>query len=101
VQNRRGSAPTSPVDDEIETPYGPRSRRYRGPPPPISDDPRAVLMHYFAAMLAGNPGLMFEDIGGPIQGSGAFGDYVFNQEGAITLNAAVDILTLVHKVLIA
>ena len=50
-------------------------------------------MHYFAAMLAGNPGLRFEDIGGPIQGSGAFGDYVFNQEGMIVLNATVHILT--------
>lgn len=81
VQNRRGSAPTSPIDDEIETPYGPRSRRFRGPPPPLPDDPRALLMHYFAAMLAGNPGLMLDELGGPIQGGGAFGDYVFNQEG--------------------
>jgi len=42
-------------------------------------------MHYFAAMLAGNPGLMFDELDGPIQGSGAFGDYVFNQEGMIIL----------------
>lgn len=42
-------------------------------------------MHYFAAMLAGNPGLMFDDLNGPIQGGGAFGDYVFNQEGMVII----------------
>ena len=51
-------------------------------------------MHYFAAMLAGNPGLMMDDLGGPIQGGGAFGDYVFNQEGKILSVKSVHDLTL-------
>jgi hypothetical protein len=54
-------------------------------------------MHYFAAMLAGNPGLMFDDIGGPIQGTGAFGDYVFNQEGMNGCNDIQSELMLVHR----
>jgi len=76
------SAPTSPVDDEIETPFGPRFRRLPGfaPSTPL-EDPRAMLMQYLMGMLSGNPALMFEEPGGPFHGGGAFGDYVFNQEG--------------------
>ncbi|PVF96249.1 hypothetical protein CPB86DRAFT_787139 [Serendipita vermifera] len=82
VQQRMGSAPTSPVDDEIETPYGPRSTRNRGGQmPPLPDDPRTFLMQYLMGMLSGNPALLFDEPGGQFQGGGAFGDYVFSQEG--------------------
>jgi hypothetical protein len=78
-----GSAPTSPVDDEIETPYGPRSTRNRsGQMPPLPDDPRTFLLQYLMGMLSGNPALLFDEPGGHFQGGGAFGDYVFSQEGA-------------------
>lgn len=76
-----GSLPTSPVDDEIETPYGPRSRRSREMGHDTPDDPRALLMQYIMGMLSGNPALMFQHPEGMIPGGGAFGDYVFNQEG--------------------
>lgn len=75
------SAPTSPVDDEIETPFGPRFRQPGFAPSTPLDDPRAMLVQYLMGMLSGNPALMFEEPGGPFHGSGAFGDYVFNQEG--------------------
>lgn len=75
------SAPTSPVDDEIETPFGPRFRRPGTMPTTPLEDPRAALMQYLVGVLSGNPALLFEDHAGPFQGNGAFGDYVFNQEG--------------------
>lgn len=49
---------------------------------------RNLLMQYLLAMMTGQPALLFADgddgpfgLSGDGRGSGAFGDYVFTQEG--------------------
>lgn len=76
------SAPTSPIDAEIETPYGPRFRRPREDGSPQgADDLRPFLTQYLMAMLSGNPALMFDEHVGPLRGDGEIGDYILSQEG--------------------
>ncbi|KAG8859971.1 hypothetical protein FRB91_005569 [Serendipita sp. 411] len=74
------TGPRNPMDDEVETPLGSR-RRSEGQTTDEINDPREFLMQYLIGVLSGDPNLMFSRRGGPFQGGGAFGDYVFNQEG--------------------
>lgn len=77
--NMQPPRPHRAMEDEIETPLGPEIRRR--PPPPEIDDPRTFLMHYLMGLLSGDPMMMFHGQDGHFQGTGAFGDYVFSQEG--------------------
>jgi hypothetical protein len=90
------SVPNSPgPQNEIETPFGPMSpeasARLFDTAPGGGGGARNLLMQYLLAMMTGQSALLFADGDdlpfGPFglgdgRGSGAFGDYVFTQEGA-------------------
>ena len=81
--NMQPPRPHRAMEDEIETPFGPETRRR--PQSAEIDDPRTFLMHYLMGLLSGDPMMMFDGHNGPLQGSGAFGDYVFSQDGKFSL----------------
>ncbi|KAG8836293.1 hypothetical protein FRC17_007443 [Serendipita sp. 399] len=74
--------PRNTLDDDAGSPFGAR-RRPEGQAPEEMIDPREFLMQYLIGVLSGDPTLMFERRDGQFQGGGAFGDYVFSQEGII------------------